>query len=101
MNSKHHFALTAAILVVCSMFLFIVFGDNGLVDLKVMKNGRDSMIKRNETLYKKNLAMCRTIQRLKNDPVFLETVARRDLGVIGRNEIIFKLVKAERAGIEQ
>lgn len=101
MNSKQHFALTAAIVVVCSMFLFIVFGDSGLVDLKVMKTGRDSMIKRNETLYEKNLAMCRTIRRLKTDPVFIDAVARKELGLIGRNEIVFKLVKTERAGIEQ
>jgi len=34
--------------------------------------------------------MYRTIDRLQNDPAFLENVARQELGMIRSDELIFK-----------
>jgi len=72
------------------MFLLIIFGDNGLVDFVLIKGEKDSLIEKNEKLNQENLVMYREIDRLKNDPKFVENVVRQELGVIGKNEIIFK-----------
>lgn len=101
MNSRHNFAVSVVILAMFSLFLVILFGDNGLADLKLMEKGRDSLIQKNETLKRNNFSIYRSIQRLKNDPAFIENVAREELGVIGRNEIIYKLVQLNARGLEQ
>ena len=40
-----------------------------------------------------NLSLYREIDRLKHDPKYIEDVVRRELGLIGKDEVIFKLKK--------
>lgn len=75
------------------MCLFIMFGDNGLVDFVLIKGEKDSLVEKNEKLNQENLVMYREIDRLKNDPKFVESVVRQELGVIGIDEVIFKTNK--------
>ncbi len=44
----------------------------------------------NERLTQENLMMYRTVGRLHNDPAFIESVARHELGMIRPDELIFK-----------
>ncbi len=81
------------ILILFSLFLLIIFGDNGLVDFVLIKGEKNSLIEKNEKLNRKNLNMYREIDRLKNDPKFVESVVRQELGVIGKDEVIFKTGK--------
>jgi len=81
------------ILSLFSLLLFIAFGENGLADLNLLKTERDSLLKKNEELVQKNLSLYREVERLKNDPKYVEDVARQELGVIGKDEIIFKVKK--------
>lgn len=90
MNRKQNILLAVIILVLFSMLLLIVFGDNELADLYILKEERDSLIEKNEMLARKNMKLYREINRLKNDPEYIEDVVRRELGVIGKNEVIFK-----------
>jgi len=90
-NTKHSILLAFVILALFSMLLFIIFGENGLADLHLLKLERDGLLKRNEELAKGNLTLYREIERLKNDPKYLENVARKELGVVGKDELIFKL----------
>lgn len=75
------------------MLFLIIFGDNGLVDFVFIKGERDSLIEKNEKLNQENLNMYREIDRLKNDPKFVENVVRQELGVIAKDEVIFKTGK--------
>ncbi len=100
MSSKHNILIALAILSLFSMLLFIAFGENGFVDLNLLKMERDSLLKKNEELVKKNLALYREIERLKNDPKYVENVARQELGVIGKDEIIFKVKKNRKGQID-
>lgn len=97
MNTKQSVLLAFAILAIFLLLLFIIFGEKGLADLHLLKTERDVLLKQNEELAKKNLDMYREIERLKSDPKYLESVARRELGVVGKDELIFKL-KAKRKG---
>jgi cell division protein FtsB len=80
-----------------SLLLFIIFGENGVVDLHMLKMERDSLLKRNAELSQENLSLYREIERLRNDPEYVENVARQELGVIGKDEVIFR-VKEKRKG---
>ncbi|MEE8432283.1 MAG: septum formation initiator family protein [Candidatus Desulfatibia sp.] len=97
MNTKQSVLLAFVILAIVALFLFIIFGENGLADLHLLKIERDVLLKQNAELAKKNLSLYREIERLKNDPKYLESVARKELGVVGKDELIFKL-KAKRRG---
>ncbi len=77
----------------CLMLLFIVFGENGLTDLYKLKMEKDNLSKKSDELKKKNLSLYREIERLKNDPGYVEDVARKELGVIGKDEVIIKVKK--------
>lgn len=75
------------------MLLFIVFGENSLTDLYKLKMEKDNLSKKNDELKKENLSLYREIERLKNDPNYVEDVARKELGVIGKDEMIIKVKK--------
>ena len=85
--------LVLAIMTMFLMLLFIVFGENSLTDLYQLKIKKDNLSKKNDVLKKENLYLYREIERLKNDPEYVEDVARKELGVIGKDEVIIKVKK--------
>lgn len=97
MNTKQSVLLAFVILATFSLLFFIIFGENGLADLHLLKIERDVLLKQNAELAKKNLDLYREIERLKSDPKYLESVARKELGVVRKDELIFKL-KDKRKG---
>lgn len=76
--------------------MFIIFSENGLADLKQLKTERDILLKKNDELIRKNLSLYREIERLKNDPEYVENVARKELGVIGKDEVVIKVKKGRK-----
>jgi cell division protein FtsB len=70
--------LSIVILILFSLFLLIIFGDNGLVDFVLIKGEKNSLIEKNEKLNHENLNMYREIDRLKNDPKFVENVVTKN-----------------------
>jgi cell division protein FtsB len=94
---KKNILLAVAIVVVFLLSMFIVFGENGLTDLKRLKAERDGLLKKNSELIQKNLFLCREIERLKTDPGYVESLARKELGVIGKDEVVIKLKKGGTA----
>lgn len=97
MNSKQKILLAFTIVGLFSLLLFIVIGENGLADLNMLKRERDNLLKENAELTQENLSICREIERLKYDPKYIENIARRDLGMIGKDEVIFSLKKSKKA----
>ncbi len=93
MTTKQNIILSMVILILFSLFLLIIFGDNGLVDFVLIKGKRNRMVEKNEKLNQENLVMYREIDRLKNDPKLVDSAVRQDLGVIGKDEVIFKTGK--------
>ena len=83
------FSLVAAALV--GLLLVIVSGDNGLMDLFALRVERDRIVAGNEKTFNENISLYRQIDRLKNDPRFIAATARKELGLVGENELIFKL----------
>lgn len=100
MRSTQNIFLALAILLLSSLLMFIVFGENGLVDLHRLKMERDNLLQKNEALTQENLSLYREIERLKNDPEYVENVARQELGVIGKDEVILKTPKNRKTKID-
>lgn len=91
MSSTQKILLSFSILIIFSLLLFIVFGDNGLVDLNLLKRERDGLIEKNARITMDNLSLYREIDRLEHDSRYIEDVVRRELGLIAEGEVIFKL----------
>ena len=90
MNTKQKILVTFAVLILINFLLVIVFGEKGLVDLVSLKRDHKSAIEHNDALVKKNISMYHKIVRLKHDPVYIESVARKQLGLVGKNDLILK-----------
>ena len=96
MGLRQKILLGFVIAALFSLLLFIMFGENGVVDLHVLKVKRDNLLKRNAALSQENLSLYREIERLRNDPKYVENVARQELGLIGKDEVIFKVKKEQK-----
>ena len=81
-------------IVVLFSFLFVIgLGDRGAVDLYQLRLRKVRLDRSNLELQKKNRALYRSIQRLKNDAEFVENIARSELGMVGRDEIVYQFRK--------
>jgi cell division protein FtsB len=63
----------------------------GLQQIQSLAKKREVLIRDNQDLNRKNQAMYREINRLKQDPLYLEEVARKEFGLVRPDEIIFFL----------
>jgi cell division protein FtsB len=90
MLNKLNIQISMAILVLFSILLLIVFAENGLVDLYSLRKQRDRLVEKNESLAGDNLVLYNEIERLKNDDKYIENIARQELGMIGKDEVILK-----------
>lgn len=92
MTTRQSILLAIGILAIFSLMLLILFGDNGLADLSRMRSEKQRIETRNDRLDRENRDLYRKVVRLDGqDPAFIEHVARKDLGMIGKNEVVFKL----------
>ncbi len=91
MNWKQKILLYLSIPIIFSLLLFIIFDDNGLVDLNALKKEKNGLIEKNAGLTMDNLSLYQEIDRLKHDSIYIENIVRRELGLIGKDEVIFKL----------
>lgn len=89
-KKKRHFIL---LLFVAVIALLTIFGDRGLVRIYKLSKDRDSIKADNEKIAAENAAMREEIERLKNDDKYIELVARKELGMIGKNEVVYQFEK--------
>ena len=90
MTKKQTIPLSAAILILVSLLFFILFSEHGLTDLNMLQKEKTLLIIENRALDRKNRARGIEIDRLKNDPEYIESIARQELGMVGRDEVILK-----------
>lgn len=96
MSVRQKILLILVVLGLFSMLFLIVEGENGLKDLSVLRNQRDRILEKKARIEQENIRLYREIDRLKNDPAYIESVARKELGMIGKNEVILKTRDARR-----
>ena len=70
--------------IILLIWFFSLFGEKGVIKIIQLRRERD--VSRIQTENKK---LQEEIKRLREDPRYLESVARNDLGLIKDNEILF------------
>jgi cell division protein FtsB len=82
--------LSITVVLMFSLFFFIIFGEHGFLDLNTLKKERDQLAEKNEQLSHQNLSLSVEIDRLKHDPTYIENIARQELGMVAEDELILK-----------
>ncbi len=90
-------AIVFVILILISCFAIIIWGDNGLKDLNAAKQKLNDLKMQNTELQRQNIELSRRVKRLKEDPEYIENIARQELKMIGEDEIVFKFQQKEAA----
>jgi cell division protein FtsB len=90
MTKRQRILISTVTVLLVSLFFFIIFSEHGLMDFNLLKNEKNSLVQRNEQVARENLSLSVEIGRLENDPEYIERVARQELGMIGKDELILK-----------
>ena len=77
-------------LLILAGLVWAVLGEEGLLQLYKTSNGRDSLLIYNEALKAENESLRSEIKRLKGDDEYLGKVARKELGLVGKNEVVYR-----------
>lgn len=79
------------------VWYFSLFGEKGVIKIIQLKRERDRIISDVSCMQEENKRLQEEIRRLREDSRYLESVARRDLGLIKENEILFIFEDKEAA----
>ena len=75
---------------------FLLFSTNGLFRYYRLKKSLETIRMANEELRKENEVLKEEIDKIQNDPEYLEEVARKKFGLIKKNEMIFNFRKKRK-----
>jgi cell division protein FtsB len=90
MNQRQKIMLTVSSIAAFIFLLVVLFGDNGLFEVRRLQHTHQTLLKNNAQVTQENLQMYRSVDRLQNDPHFIENLARQELGMIRPDEFVFK-----------
>jgi len=90
MTKTQNILISIVILLIAALCFFIIVSEHGLADLIFLKQERSKLVKKSERLTRENLSIGIEIDRLKHDPEYIENIARKELGMIGEDEVILK-----------
>ncbi|HJV64438.1 MAG TPA: septum formation initiator family protein [Geomonas sp.] len=76
--------------VIVFILFFTVFGERGLLRINHLHRDRDEMQKRLQEVQNENDRLKREIAALQSDRRYLESIARRDFGLVRSNEVIYQ-----------
>ncbi|MEK7335658.1 MAG: septum formation initiator family protein [Candidatus Binatota bacterium] len=78
-----------------TLSLFTTFGERGLLHLWRLWGERRELSETNFLLQKENELLRERIYRLRHDDLYLEKIAREDLGLVRPGEIVYRFPSAE------
>ncbi len=87
-KGKTYFLLASGVL----LFIFLgiaLFGEHGIIDTLRIYREVKILEGRIEKIQDENKQLEEEIARLKNDKKYIEKIARENLGMVGKNEIIY------------
>jgi cell division protein FtsB len=76
-------------LIALGLIFLIINGYRELQLMKRLAQKRGTLILVNQELNRANEEMYRKVTRLKQDPIYLEEIARKEFGLVKPDEIIF------------
>jgi cell division protein FtsB len=75
------------------LLAWLGFGDRGLIHLYRKEMERQAYVEKIRQLAEENQAMIEEIHRLRTDMKYVESVARKELNLIKKNEIVYRFNK--------
>ena len=81
------------LLFLCLIVAWLAFGNRGFVHLYRMEKERQAYLEKIRALENANQELMEKIHRLRKDKEYIESVARRELGLVRENELIFRFSK--------
>ncbi|NLX52279.1 MAG: septum formation initiator family protein [Deltaproteobacteria bacterium] len=75
------------------MALLITFGNRGIVDNYLMNNRLAQLKAENDHLTVLNKDLEKKIHLLRSDPAYIETIARNELGMVKKGDIVYRMAK--------
>ena len=69
---------------------FTIFGERGLLRIFHLNQEKEDLQKRAALIRAENDKMKREIEALKTDRRYLESLARKDFGLVRKNEVIYQ-----------
>jgi cell division protein FtsB len=70
------------------MALNALVGERGLLEMRRVGRARQALATSIDKLRQENLALAEEARRLRQDPAAIEQIARRDLGLLRRGEVV-------------
>jgi cell division protein FtsB len=77
-------------LAVAFILYFTIFGERGLLRIYHLNKEKQLVQQRLESIKAENSKLVREVEALQNDRRYLESIARRDFGMVRKNEIIYQ-----------
>lgn len=91
LNKKKFLRYTlATIILILALVAWIGFGERGFIHLYRMEKERQNYLEKIAELEQTNKELMNQIRRMREDRDYIETVARRELGLVKENELIIK-----------
>jgi cell division protein FtsB len=84
-------------LVVLLLAGLAVYGWQGVVRLRQMREQLQSLERENVSLRREAERLAQVIDRLRNDPAYLERIAREERGMVRPGETVLKFPAKDRA----
>lgn len=78
------------VLIVVALLFLILFGDRGLVGFRESRDTLEALQAENSRIVEENERLRDEIILLRNDLDYIEQVARRELGMIGEGETVYR-----------
>ena len=78
------------IIAVVFILYFTIFGDRGLLKIYHLSREKGEVQRRLDAIKGENMKLVREVDALKNDKRYLESIARRDFGMVRKNEVIYQ-----------
>jgi cell division protein FtsB len=73
--------------------MLITFGKRGLIDNYSMKERLMSLKKSNQDISLENKELNKKVMLLRGDLQYMETVARNELGMVRKGDLIYRYLK--------
>ena len=87
----HRYSLALFVAVALSMLLYLTLSEDGFIKNRGLKTERELLLKDIERLEDENHILAGRLERLKNDPSYVEDEARKKLGLIRPGETVYRL----------
>lgn len=78
------------------ILFFTIFGERGLLHIHRLNQEKEEMQKKADALKAENDKLKREIDALKSDRRYLESIARRDFGLVRPNEVVYQFPSAQK-----